>query len=79
MTTDPAASFDLAGFQAELASAGSALQSFARGPVDATADRIGASFERAGERITRALSGAALGGEASLPHGLATWESWKPA
>jgi hypothetical protein len=62
--TDP--NFDLADFHAELGAAANALQSFAQGPVQRTADSVGQSFERAGERIARALGSAALGGEASF-------------
>ncbi|MBN8606786.1 MAG: phage tail tape measure protein [Caulobacterales bacterium] len=54
---------NLSRFEAELASAAAALQAFARGPAQSAADEVGASFERAGERIARALSGAAMGGE----------------
>lgn len=64
--TEPKTSFDLAGFQAELSVAAGALQAFSQGPVRQTADRVGASFERAGERIARALGSAALGGEAAF-------------
>lgn len=53
----------LGGFEAELASASAALQAFARGPAQRAADEVSVSFERAGERIARALSGAAMGGE----------------
>lgn len=53
----------LSGFESELASASATLQAFARGPAQRAADDISASFERAGERIARALSGAAMGGE----------------
>jgi phage-related minor tail protein len=53
----------LGDFQAELASAGAALQSFARGPAKKSADDIGASFDQAGRRIGAALARAATGGE----------------
>jgi lambda family phage tail tape measure protein len=66
MTTDPQSNFDLTGFREDLARAGSALQAFAQGPAENASDRIGVSFERAGERITRALAGAAVGGEAAF-------------
>ncbi|MGD9979864.1 MAG: phage tail tape measure C-terminal domain-containing protein [Hyphomonadaceae bacterium] len=59
-------SFDLADFQTELNAAASALQSFSQGPVQHTADRVGESFERAGQRIVRALGSAAMGGEAAF-------------
>jgi len=60
------AGFDLAGFQAELGAASAALQSFAQGPARRAADDVGASFERAGDRIARALGSAANGGEAAF-------------
>lgn len=53
-------------FQTELNAAAGALQSFAQGPVQQTADRVGESFERAGQRIARALGSAAIGGEAAF-------------
>lgn len=58
--------FDLVGFPAELNGAAAALQSFAQGPARRAADDVGASFERAGERIARALGSAATGGEAAF-------------
>lgn len=58
--------FDLVGFQAELGSASNALQAFAAGPAKRAADDVSASFERAGDRIARALGSAASGGEASF-------------
>ncbi|MGD9966971.1 MAG: phage tail tape measure protein [Hyphomonadaceae bacterium] len=60
------AHFDLSGFQIELNAAASALQAFSQGPVQQTADRVGASFERAGQRIARALGSAAAGGESAF-------------
>lgn len=57
------ASFDLADFQSELGAASAALQDFAKGPARRAADDIGASFERAGQRIARAMGSAASGGE----------------
>lgn len=56
-------SFDLAEFQGELSAASAALQDFAQGPARRTADAIGVSFERAGQRIARAMGSAAVGGE----------------
>lgn len=58
--------FDLAGFQTELAGAASALQDFAQGPARQAADEVGASFDRAGARIGKALTRAALDGEFSF-------------
>ena len=55
--------FDPADFQAELGAASAALQEFAQGPARRAADDIGASFERAGQRIARAMGAAATGGE----------------
>jgi Lambda phage tail tape-measure protein (Tape_meas_lam_C) len=57
---------DLTSFQAELNTASAALQDFAQGPARRAADEVGASFERAGERIARALGAAALGGETAF-------------
>lgn len=54
---------DLVDFQTELSAASAALQDFAQGPARRAADEIGVSFERAGERIARALGSAATGGE----------------
>lgn len=53
--TDPKSTFDLA--------ASAALQDFAQGPARRAADQIGVSFERAGQRIARAMGSAASGGE----------------
>lgn len=58
--------FALDGFEAELGEASAALQAFAQGPARQAADAVGASFERAGDRIARALGSAASGGEASF-------------
>jgi phage-related minor tail protein len=58
--------FDFTGLQGELAHASAALQDFAKGPGKRAADELGVSFERAGERISRALAGAATGGEAAF-------------
>lgn len=60
------AKVDLAGFQAELGAATAALQAFANGPARRAADEVGVSFERAGDRIVRALGAAANGGEAAF-------------
>lgn len=57
---------DISGFEAELGAASSALQAFANGPVKRAAEELSVSFERAGERIVRALAGAADGGEAAF-------------
>jgi hypothetical protein len=57
------ASFDLVDFQAELGAASAALQEFAQGSARRAADDVGASFERAGQRIARAMGSAAGGGE----------------
>lgn len=58
--------FERAGFEAELGAASAALQEFANGPARRAADDIGASFERAGQRIARAMGSAASGGENSF-------------
>ncbi|MBL8538042.1 MAG: hypothetical protein JNM59_11620 [Hyphomonadaceae bacterium] len=52
--------------QADIAGAANALKAFAAGPVRQTADEVGNAFERAGDRIARALGAAALGGEHSF-------------
>lgn len=57
---------ELSEFQTELNAASAALQDFAQGPARRAADEVGASFERAGQRIARALGSAAAGGEASF-------------
>lgn len=59
-------SFDLAAFQSELGAASAALQDFAHGPARRAADDIGASFERAGQRIARAMGASARGGETAF-------------
>jgi hypothetical protein len=64
--TDPKASFDLAGFHDELGAASAALHDFAQGAAQRAGDDIGASFERAGQRISRAMGAAAAGGEAAF-------------
>lgn len=64
--TDHSTNIDLNQFQAELGAASAALQSFARGPARQAADDVGQSFERVGERIARALGGAAGRGEVSF-------------
>jgi hypothetical protein len=58
--------FDLGEFQTELGAASAALQDFAQGPARRAADEVGASFERAGQRIARALGRAATDGEGSF-------------
>lgn len=63
------ADFDELGFaqlETDLASASAALNAFAQGPARRAADSVGLSFERAGQRIARALGGAAVDGEASF-------------
>lgn len=57
---------DLSNFQSELGAASAALQDFAQGPAQRAADQVGATFERAGQRIARAMGSAAAGGEASF-------------
>lgn len=57
---------DLGPFQLELGEASAALQEFANGPARRAADEVGASFERAGQRIARALGRAAVDGEGSF-------------
>lgn len=64
--TDKPSGFDTAGFQTELSAASSALQAFAQGPARQAADELSASFERAGQRIARALGSAATGGESAF-------------
>ena len=64
--TDENETFNLPEFEARLASAAGALQAFARGPAQQAADSVSASFERAGDRITRALGQAAVNGEGAF-------------
>jgi phage-related minor tail protein len=59
-------SSELSDFDAKLGEAAAALDAFARGPAKRAADDVGASFERAGERIARALGRAATGGESAF-------------
>jgi phage-related minor tail protein len=59
-------SFDPNALDAQLSSASAALNEFAQGPARRAADEIGASFERAGERIAASMTRAALGGEGSF-------------
>src|SRR5262245_15000039 len=59
-------SIDLSGFEAELAGASAAVRDFAGGTAKRAADDVGASFERAGERIARALGNAAGKGETAF-------------
>lgn len=64
--TETNPSIDLGAFQAELGAAAAALQAFASGPARRAADEVSTSFERAGQRIGRALGEAAVGGEAAF-------------
>ncbi len=64
--SDERESFAFGEFQGELSEAAAALQAFAQGPAQRAADQVSVSFERAGERIARALGTAASGGEASF-------------
>jgi len=64
--SDPKGGLDSAALQTELSAASAALQAFAQGPAKRAADDVGASFERAGDRIARALGSAASGGEAAF-------------
>jgi hypothetical protein len=64
--TEPRPAFDLTQFEADLGSAAGALQAFARGPAQQAADSVSRSFERAGDRIARALGQAALSGEGAF-------------
>jgi hypothetical protein len=64
--TDSTPAGSLTTFETELAGASAALQAFAKGPAQKSADDLGVSFERAGDRIARALSGAATKGETSF-------------
>lgn len=64
--TDSSTSSVLGEFQVELGAASAALQAFAQGPAKQAANEVGASFERAGERIARALGSAATGGEVAF-------------
>lgn len=57
---------NLEAFQTELAGASAALQAFAQGPARQAAETVGQNFERAGDRIARALGSAANGGEAAF-------------
>lgn len=61
--TENRTGFDLVDFQNELGAAAAALQEFAQGPARRAAEDVSASFERAGERIARALANAAFDGE----------------
>jgi hypothetical protein len=63
---EPKTSFDLADFESELGAASAALQAFAQGPARRAAGEVGASFERAGQRIARAMGAAAIGGETTF-------------
>ncbi len=57
---------DTSNIEAELNAASAALSAFAQGPARRAADEVAGSFERAGERIARALGSAAGGGEAAF-------------
>lgn len=57
---------DLAALQTEIGAASAALQDFAQGPARRAADEVAVSFERAGQRIARALGRAAMDGEGSF-------------
>jgi hypothetical protein len=65
MTTNPTG-LDHIAIEADIAVAGAALTAFAQGPARRAADEVGASFDRAGERIAGALARAALSGENSF-------------
>ncbi len=56
----------LTGVHDEIAEASAALQAFADGPARRAADEVASSFERAGQRIARALGRAAFDGELSF-------------
>jgi phage-related minor tail protein len=66
MTDQNAPSFNLTAFQAELGAASAALRDFASGPAQRAADAVSVSFDRAGQRIARAMASAATGGEAAF-------------
>lgn len=57
---------DTSTIEAELNTASEALTAFAQGPARRAADEVAGSFERAGERIARALGSAAGGGEVAF-------------
>lgn len=64
--TDPQQSEWFAGFAEQLGEARTALDAFSRGTARKAADDVGIAFERAGDRIGRALGAAASGGENSF-------------
>jgi hypothetical protein len=64
--TTPSSGFEFVALQADLDNAAVALKEFAKGPAREAADDVGASFERAGARIARALGAAAVGGESAF-------------
>jgi hypothetical protein len=66
--TENRTGFDLVSFQSELGAAAAALQEFAQGPARLAAEEVSVSFERAGERIARALANAAVDGENAFKH-----------
>lgn len=53
-------------FDAQLAAASAALNDFAQHQARRAADDVGAAFERAGDRIARAMGSAARSGEVSF-------------
>ena len=57
---------DLDALSASLGAAGASLRAFADGAARQASEDVGASFERAGERIARALTQAGASGEASF-------------
>lgn len=57
---------DTSNIETELNAASEALTAFAQGPARRAADEVAVSFERAGERIARALGSAAGGGEVAF-------------
>ena len=59
-------SFDFSGFGAELAEAQAALAAFVEGPVSTSTRDIGDAFEKAGERIARAMRRAGGDGAVSM-------------
>ncbi len=62
--TEP--NLDMVNLEADLAAASAAMDDFARGAAKRAADDVGASFERAGERIAHALGRAAADGETAF-------------
>ena len=64
--TEDQTGFDLDQFHNQLGAAATALREFCKGPAQEAADELAGAFERAGERIARALGVAALGGEGAF-------------